>query len=368
MPPVPSFSLSRRALNRATLARQLLLERAAVSVPDAVSQVGGLQAQVVSPPYIGLWTRLIDFRREDLTEQILQKQVVRATYLRSTLHLITAEDYCRLRPILQPALVRALNGFHGLRIQGLDTGATIAAARAYLEKEPRTFAQIKTLLLQRDATRDGDAMCYVVRTHLPLVQIPTGGTWGYPGNPSYALAESYLGRPIASDTGPRDLIRRYLAAFGPANGKDIQVWAGMTGLRETLTAMRDELVVYRDDQGKELFDLPEMPMPDLDTSAPIRFLPEYDNLLLAHADRTRVIADEHRPRVFLSAARVRATFLVDGFVCGAWKIEREQGRATLVVEPFTELTKAIRDTLIEEGENLLRFIEEGATSMTIRFA
>jgi hypothetical protein len=200
------------------------------------------------------------------------------------------------------------------------------------------------------------------------VQVPTGGRWGFPGNPAYALAESFLGQSIATDDSPGALLRQYLAAFGPANVKDVQTWSGLTGLRDPLKALRDELVLYTDEQGTELMDLPGMSLPDAETPAPVRFLPEYDNLLLAHADRTRVIADEYRPLVFLSAARVRATFLMDGFVRGAWKIEKEKGTATLVVEPFAALTKADRDALAEEGERLLRFVEDGATTCTVRFA
>jgi hypothetical protein len=184
----------------------------------------------------------------------------------------------------------------------------------------------------------------------------------------YAPAEPWLGRPLAApEASLRALVTRYLAAFGPATVQDFQVWTGMTGLKEAAATLRADLVTYRDEQGRELLDLPDHPLPPADTAAPLRFIPEYDNLLIAHADRTRVIADADRPKVFLSAARVRSTILVDGFVRGAWSIERDKRTATLVIEPFAPLTTADRDALADEGERLLRFSEDRAASVAVRF-
>lgn len=361
--------LTLRELNRATLARQLLLDRAALPVPDAVARLVGLQAQVPNPPYIGLWTRLRDFRRDDLTRLLEERRIVRAPLLRSTLHLFTAEDYALLRPALQPALTRALAAFFGRRAKGLDIARLVAAARAHLQETPRTFTELRALLSDLEPDRDPEALAYAVRTHLPLVQAPPGGAWGSGGSPAYALAEPWLGRSLAD---PEEalplLIRRYLSAFGPATVQDIQAWSGLTGLKGVVAALKPELRRYRDERGKELLDLPDLPLPPADAPAPPRFLPEYDNLVLAHADRTRVIADEHRPKVFLSAGRVRATFLVDGFVHGAWRIERARGSATLIIEPFSPLPEAARDALAAEGERLVRFSEDGATTHAVRFA
>ncbi|CAN5355460.1 winged helix DNA-binding domain-containing protein [soil metagenome] len=360
--------LTLRELNRATLARQMLLSRQEVPALEAVERLAGLQAQVPAPPYVGLWTRLRDFRREDLTHLVEQRLVVRATLMRATLHLMTAEDYALLRPALQPALTRSMGSAAGKRLEGLDVDGLAGAARAYFEEKPRTFAELRPWLAGIQPDRDPSALAYAVRTHLPLVQVPSGGRWGYPGNAPFTTAESWLGRPLSGSSDPHELIRRYLAAFGPATVMDVQKWSGLNRLKDFVKEMKPELRSYRDESGKELLDLPDAPLPPAEIPAPVRFVPDYDNLVLAHAGRRRMIPDEYRSRIFLSAARVRATFLVDGFVQGAWKIEKSKGTATLVIEPFIALSKEDRDALAEEGEQLVRFVEDGAKRHEIRFA
>lgn len=358
--------LTSRELNRATLARQLLLERATLPAVAAIERLVGLQAQTVNAPYIGLWTRLWDFRRADLTDPLTARAVVRATLMRATLHLFTAADYIALRADLQPALSRALQAFFGRRAQGLDHARLVAAAQAAVAESPRTFSELRAILSAIEPDRDAEALAYVVRTHLPLVQAPPAGTWGQGGSPTHVTADAWLGRPIAEPAGPRALILRYLAAFGPASVQDVQTWSGLVGLNQAIAALKPELRTFRDERGRELFDLPDAPAPNADTPAPPRFLPEYDNLLLSHADRTRVVADEHRPRIFLSAGRVRSTFLIDGVVHGAWRIERGAKAATLVIEPFAPLPAAARAALLEEGERLVRFVEDGSASCVVR--
>jgi hypothetical protein len=361
--------LTLRELNRATLARQCLLERASLAAPDAIEQLAGLQAQVNNPPYIGLWTRLRDFRRADLTAAIERRAVVRGALLRSTLHLATAADYPLLWPAIQPALERALRSFFGKEVRDLDLAPLVAAARSALAERPRSSGEQRAILAALAPDRDPAALAYAVRSYLPLVQVPPGGIWGKGGSPAYALAESWLDRPLAgADESLRALVQRYLAAFGPASARDFQTWSGLIGQQGTFDALRAELHTYRDEQGRELFDLPDHPLPPADTAAPARFLPEYDNLLLAHADRTRVIADAYRPLVFLSSARVRSTFLLDGFVQGAWKIERDKRTATLIIEPFAPLSASNRQALTEEAERLIRFIADEGTAVTVRFA
>ena len=186
--------LTLRELNRATLARQMLLERQAMSALQAVENLAGLQAQVASPPYVGLWTRLRDFRREELTRLMEERRVVRATLMRATLHLMTAEDYLLLRPALQQALTRSMNSIAGKRLDGLDVGPLVAASRAFFEEEPRTFADLRPLLSELEPERDQSALAYAVRTHLPLVQEPSGGTWGYSGKAPFTTAEKWLGK------------------------------------------------------------------------------------------------------------------------------------------------------------------------------
>jgi hypothetical protein len=365
---VPERVLTLRELNRATLARQMLLERETLPVLDAVGRLVGLQAQVPTPPYVGLWTRLRDFRREDLTRLMSERLVVRATLMRATLHLMTATDYLLLRPALQPALTRSLQSIAGRRMQGLDADELVAKAREFFAQEPRAFAELKATLSELLPDRDPSALAYAVRTHLPLVQVPNGGTWGYSGRISFTPAESWLGKPLAASGDPRHLFFRYLAAFGPADVMDFQAWSGLTRTRGAIEALKPELRIFRDEKGNELLDLPDAPLPPGDTPAPARFVPDYDNLILSHADRTRVISDEHRKKVFLPAARVRATFLVDGCVRGAWRIEKNKRAATLVIEPFEPLADEDRDALTEEGERLLRFVADGAETAEVRFA
>ena len=361
--------LTLRELNRATLARQMLLAREEIPAHDAVSRLVGLQAQVPNPPYVGLWTRLRSFRREDLTSLMEERTVVRATLMRSTLHLMTADDYLLLRPALQPALTRALGSFFGRRAKGLDIGRLVAAAEDFFDGEPRTFAELRAKLSEIEPERDPEALAYAVRTHLPLVQVPPGGTWGYGGRLAYAPAESWLGEPPSGSGDLRELVLRYLSAFGPASVKDVQAWSGMVRLKDGISDLGPELRSFRDDKGNKLLDLPDAPRPAEDVPAPPRFVPDYDNLVLSHADRARVISDEHRKRVFLSAGRVRATFLLDGFVRGAWKVDKNRKRATLVVEPFEPLSRQERDALSEEGERLVRFVAEpdGVDTFEIRF-
>jgi hypothetical protein len=192
--------------------------------------------------------------------------------------------------------------------------------------------------------------------------------WGFTGNPAHAEASAWLGRSLApASEGLRSLILRYLVAFGPATVKDISAWSGLPRLHDAVKALRAELCVYRDERGNELFDVPGSPLP-ADVAAPPRFLPEFDNLLLAHADRHRIISDAFRSSVFLTVGRVRATFLVDGFVAGTWRIEKAQNVARLIIEPFEPIAGEVRDALIKEGERLVRFVEEGAETFEVQFA
>ena len=363
-------TLTLRELNRATLARQMLLQRETLPVTDAIERLVGMQAQLASAPYVGLWTRLNDFTRGELAGAIECHAVVKATMMRATLHLVSADDYGWLRATLQPALAGASESIRKQRGVELDIEAILKTARDYIGEAPRTFAEITAYFENLMPDTDIGSIRYTVRTHLPLVQVPVAAAistgWSYPGNPQFTLAESWLGKPISEADDLRRLVARYLAAFGPARVTDVQTWSGLK-LKGVLDALKPELVTYRDEQGIELLDLPDAPLPDAETPAPERFLPEYDNLLLSHSNRTRVVADAYRPKVYLPGLRVAATILVDGFVRGAWKIEKAKGAATLVIEPFEALTKANRAALEAEGERLVRFVEAGAKAYAVRF-
>lgn len=360
--------LTIRELNRALLARQMLLGRENVSALEAIGRLAGMQAQIPNPPYMGLWTRLRDFQRDELTRRIEQKQVVRATMMRHTLHVVTAEDYLRWRLAIQPALTRGWQTITRTRLQGLDVGPLVEAARTYVAEQPRTFVEIRDLLAKLEPERDPSALAYTARTFLPLIQMPPAGNWGVGGSARQMLVEDWLGQPLVpADEGLPELIRRYLAAFGPASVSDIQAWSYLPGLKATLEQMRPELRTFRDERKRELFDLPDAPLPDADTPAPVCFLPEFDNLILSHDDRRRVLPADYHKDVFLTAARVRATFLVDGFVAGAWKIERSKKLTRLVIEPFAPLADDIRKELVAEGERLLRWAEDEAKDYEVAF-
>jgi hypothetical protein len=352
--------LGLRALNRATLERQMLLRRRSLSAEEAIEHLVGMQAQAPNPPYVGLWTRLEGFHPDQLARLILERRAVRVALMRNTVHLVSARDCLKLRPLVQPVIDRGLyaNRANRVGVEGVDVEALSAAGRALLEERPRTARELGVLLRERWPERDPASLARAVRHLVPLVQVPPRGVWGRSGQTTHTTAEAWLGRPL--DPGPslEEMVVRYLGAFGPAGVKDVQTWSGLTRLGEVVDRLRPRLSTFRDERGRELFDLPDAPRPDPDAPSPPRFLPEFDNLILSHADRTRVIADEYRKAIASRNGMVPATFLVDGFVRGTWKTERTRGRATLVIEPFDALSGNDRDALAEEGERLLRFMAE----------
>lgn len=362
--------LSTRALNRALLARQMLLERVGLSAGEAIERLVGLQAQAPQAPYVGLWARLADFAPDELSAMVADRRVVRLALLRATVHLVTARDALALRPVVQPVLARGLrSGPYGRKLAGLDLDAVAVAARDLVEERPRTLAELRPLLGARWPDRDAAALAQAAHYLLPLVQVPPRGTWGGGGLPNCTTAEAWLGRPLAADAAPDALVRRYLAAFGPASVQDIQQWSGLTSVREAVARLRPGLRAFRDAHGRELLDVPEGPLPDPETPAPVRFLPEFDNLLLSHADRTRVIAEEHR-RAYWTAPNglVPGGILVDGFAAGQWKLRREKGTATLLITPFAPLAATDRDAVAAEGERLLAFAAAEAGVREVGFA
>ncbi|MGW5102894.1 winged helix DNA-binding domain-containing protein [Streptomyces sp. NPDC004100] len=349
--------VTNRQLNRATLQRQLLLRRDERSVSEALGRLVALQAQVANAPYVGLWSRLDGFDKADLTGPMERREVVRATLLRATLQVLTAEDYLRLRTSLRPALVKAMRGFMGKRAEGLDFDELASAARELLDQRPHALGELGEALLKSHPDRDAPALAYIsLRCELPVVQRPPGGTWGSGSSATYVTADAWLGAACHDAEEPEELVRRYLAAFGPANAKDIQVWSGLSGMTAVLKRMHGELTVLRGENGTELLDLPDAPLPHADTPAPVRLLPEYDNLLLSHHDRTRVIPDAYRPHVFRPGGRVLPTVLLDGFVAGTWKTQRQRATTRLTVTLFTDVPEQDRKAIAEEAARLLEFI------------
>jgi hypothetical protein len=351
-------SLSLLELNRATLARQLLLERATVDVAAAVTRLGSLQAQEAKPPFLALWTRLSGFRREQLRAALDERSVVRATTLRATLHIDGAPAYLALRGVLQPVLTGSMEAALRGRDQGLELDAVLTAARRLLVREPRTFGELRALLLERFPDVNERALGYAVRMNMPLAMVPTDDRWSFPADARFTPADRWLDAKLARPD-PATLVRRHLAAFGPASAVDIQTWSGVGGIADVIAGMRDELVEFKFGR-RALYDLPDAPRPGPDVRAPPRLLPEFDSLLLAHKDRTRVIADEHRRSLQTKNLRVKAVFLVDGIGAGSWSMARKGAAATLTLAPFAPLDRRVADALVAEAEALLEFAEPDA--------
>jgi hypothetical protein len=348
--------LSTRALNRALLERQMLLRRQSMPAVEVIERLVGMQAQEPYDPYFALWTRLEGFQPDELSRLLIDRTAVRSPLLRTTIHLVTARDCLTLSPLLLPVLARVLKSTpFGKGTADVDADALMAAGRAILEEQPRTLKELGALLHERWPDYDPKNLAYVIHYRLPLVQIPPRGVWGATKQATWTTTESWLGRPLAPDPSVDEVVLRYLAAFGPASTSDVRTWSGLTGLREVMERLRPQLRTFRDERGRELFDLPDAPLPDPETAAPPRFLPEYDNLFLSHADRARLVAEDHRRQLATANGVGPGTFFIDGFVAGTWRIAATKTAATLRLKPLVPLAPEDRNELIEEGARLLTF-------------
>ena len=372
----PGDRLDWRALNRATLARQSLLERSTISVEDMLERLVGMQAQTPHTAYVGLWSRIEGFRARELSDRLVDRSVVRMALMRSTIHLVTARDAWDLRRLLQPVLDRMQRGQFGRRLEGIDTDAVVAMGRAFVDERPRSFKELGDHLLTCWPDRDRMALEQSVRTGVPLVQVPPRGLWGRSGPIAHTSIEAWLGQPPREGATLDDLVRRYLGAFGPASVRDVQAWCGLTRLGEVVDRLRPSLVTFRDETGRELFDLPDAPRPDPDTPAPPRFLYDFENLLLSYADRSRTGVPEVARAIIPATQEPISTFTVDGFVAGTWRIERtgiggKPGKAgtsaTLVIKPVVRIAPEAAAALADEGAGLLAFATDGATDVDVRF-
>ncbi|MFG2139664.1 winged helix DNA-binding domain-containing protein [Streptomyces sp. NPDC048650] len=366
--------LTAGALGRATLERQLLLKRSGLSALEAVERLLGLQAQSPRPPYYALAARLAAFRPQELSGLLEDRRAVRISALRSTLHLLSARDARLLRPLTRPVHDRVLRGSFGAALSGVDRHRLAAVARRLVEERPMTFQELGERLREEWPGHDRRPLAMAARQLLPLVQITPRGLWGRGGAAAHTTLDAWLGEsapepeaeaePVSEAASePRAalpaVLLRCLAAFGPASVKDMQTWCGLTRLREVVDPLRPRLRTFRDEHGVELIDLPDAPRPDPGTEAPVRFLPAYDNLVLSHADRTRIITPEHRRRTWQGNVAHR-TLLLDGTVRGRWQIEQAGDTARLTVEPFTELTRAERAAVEDEAPSVLRMAAPGA--------
>jgi hypothetical protein len=339
--------LSVRELNRALLARQLLLERSELPLTRALERIGGLQTQYAPSAYVGLWSRLEDFHRDALTKALEQRRVIQATLMRVTIHMVSKRDY----PLLAEAIRKGRQEWWlrtvRRQVEGIDMAAVAALLRRHLERGPLRQAELIKLIESEGHPRiawSGAGLW------LDMVRVPPSGTWEQRRADLYGLADEWLGRSDATeDDGLKLLVRRYLGGFGPAGLKDMANWAGLTvtTLRPVVEHMR--LRRFRDEEGGELLDLPGAPLPDPDIPAPVRFIPTWDATLLVHARRTQILPERYRPLIFhTKTPHSFPTFLVDGAVAGKWRYEK--GRVAL--EPFDRLTRSARRELEEEAERL----------------
>ena len=342
--------LDRRVLNRSFLARQLLLERASLSAAAAIEHLIGLQAQSPSAPYFGLRARLDNFEPGELSRLIEKRKAVRIALMRSTIHLITARDCVGLRPVMQKAVERSLSNYRK-EITGIDRDGLLAYAAKVLEEKPRTGIELEKELAKRWRSRDPHALAMAVRCWLPLVQVPPRALWERSGAAAHTTSESWLGRPLATSDKPDGVFLRYLRAFGPASTQDFQTWSGLTGASEIVERQRRKLRTFRDENGVQLYDVIDGRFAEPDVPVPPIFLPEYDNALLSHADRSRIIESGYRNRIF-----TKGGLLVDGFAIGRWGIAtRPKKVKDLVVELFEKVPRRALDDIESEARRVLAF-------------
>lgn len=365
MPEVARPVLTARALNRALLQRQGLLERGDAAPVAMVERLVGMQAQVPSNPYVALWSRLERFRPEQLSELIVDRTLVRTGLMRSTIHLVSARDALALSPLVAPLRARTFRSPFAAGLNGVDVAEVVAAGRQLVAERPRTLVEMRDLLAPRFPAAEPTSLSQAVAFHLALVQIPPRGLWRQSMRPTWALTEQWLGAALASAPSLDDYVLRYLAAFGPASPADVRTWCGVSGLRDVIARLRPQLRVFCDEQGKELLDVPDSPLPDPDTPAPPRFLPEYDNVALSHADRSRVFNGLGPGPPWPTGTWIGSLY-VDGFFRAFWTITD----GTLAIDRFVPARtdpRGTRTQIVAEGERLLELIAPEAASHRVTF-
>ena len=341
-------TLSRRALNRATLARQYLLDRADVGALAAIEHLGGMQSQAPLAPYVGLWTRLRDFVPDELSKLTAERRVVRVHLMRATVHLVSARDCLGWHRHFQRRLSAAYAPLHrGLTVA---PGELRAELIRLLDEEPRTRSELGKLLAERWPGEDPSALTFAAANEVPICQVPPRGLWGRTGPAAWARVETWLGEPLRT-TPIDDVVLRGLGAFGPATVADLQMWSGLTRLAEVVGRL--PLRTFQTETGQILYDLPDAPRPGEDVPAPARFLPEYDNLLLAHRDRGRFNPSGRTVPLPPGNGATTGTFLVDGFWEGTWQLRDRR----LTLRPYRKIDL---DLLLAEADALCSFLAPGA--------
>lgn len=355
--------LTNRQLNRATLARQMLLERSDISIADAVRFLGGLQAQQSNDPYIGLWSRLNGFTHEALTALIVDKTLARATTMRGTLHLHTADDLVGFRALVQTYLMSMWRSGFRKRFNGQDEAAVHREGLKVLKKGPTTIGAVGKALGAKFPDADPLALSMMMQMRETLIQVPPTRIWGNGAAPLLERAETWIGKrkPTLSRI---DLVHRYLAVFGPASINDMQIWCRLTKLSAEFKTLEKELVVFESEDGRVLYDLPDAPRPPADIPAPVRFLPLYDNAYLGYDNRRRMLSESDMKRINIFE-NFKPGVLVDGVISAGYVVSRKKDTARLEIEPYHKLTKTQVREVEKEGEAFLRFMEEGAKGYTV---
>ncbi len=367
-PPAPESVLDRQTLNRTLLARQGLLARGTESVGDMVEHLVGLQAQVPRDPYVALWARVRDFVPAALEGLLLDRAGVRMTLMRATLHLATSRDAPVLRAATQAVCERSFaSSPFRRRVEGLDLDAVCAAGATLVEEHPLTVTQLGAALGDRWPGQDREAMAYAVRYLVPLVQVTPRGLLSRSAAPRLTTLRSWLGP--ASGAPPPDqaadgVIERYLRAFGPATVSDVRAWSGIPNLREIVARMRPRLRSYRDLSGRELLDVADGVFASPDEPAPVRFLGEYDNVFLGHADRSRITGD----LTWGVAWGGRGAFFVDGYLAGAWRLHDRANPVRIEVEAHRLLTLAAQREVALEASGLVHLLAPGETRAEVAWA
>ncbi len=365
-PPEEGTVLDRRTLNRTLLARQHLLARAPIPPPDAIEHLVALQAQNPRDPYLALWSRLEPFDPMALSRLVEERWAARLTLMRGTLHLVLASDAAPLRAVMQGEVTRMFRASPFRRhLDGADLDALVARGTALVEEEPRSVAELARVLAEQWPDRDPDSLAYAVRYLVPVVQVPPRGLWNRSGAARVTTLRTWLGVAQLPSPDLPGLVRRYLRAFGPASVADIRVWSGLTGLRPVVERMRPSLRTYRDEEGRELVDVPDGVFADGSLDAPVRFLPEFDNVFLSHADRSRITGDDRWDARY---AR-KGVFLVDGFFGGAWRLAASRREpASLAVLPMATLDEEPRERVEAEAARLLSFLRPEDPTASVHLA
>ena len=346
--------LSRRALNRALLARQLLLERTPLGAVKAVERLGGLQAQSTPSPYLSLWTRLEGFERAELAAALTRRRLVKALLQRGTLHVVTPGQYWAVMTVRRELAASLWPPSYEARLPSARIAELAEEMLAELDGNELTFKQVRALL--EPHAREGVPPPFLwrrIQGHSYVMHVPPSGIWGYGGHGVYTAAPGRIrGEPPDPDAALDELVRTYLAAYGPATKQDVGQWAGVPRLTPIAGSLERLTVrTFRDEEGKVLYDLPRAPLPDPETPAPPRLVPRFDNLVLSHADRSRILGGVPPSRIVTNNGLVHATILVDGFVAGTWQFDG--GHVKL--EPFGRLDAAVREALREEAARLEAF-------------